>query len=66
VDIYVCTDRGIAQGLAIIASEPREFTVVNIVGAIDLAKLHQLEGKFGIPKIAVPDNGDGGKDDKGK
>jgi Domain of unknown function (DUF4252) len=66
VDIYVCADHGLAQGLAIIASEPREFTIVNIVGAIDLAKLHQLEGKFGIPKISLPDNGDGGKDDKGK
>ena len=66
VDIYVCAEHGVAQGLAIIASEPRQFTIVNIVGAIDLAKLHQLEGKFGIPKIAVPDTGDGGKDDKGK
>jgi Domain of unknown function (DUF4252) len=66
VDIYVCADHGVAQGLAIIASEPREFTIVNIVGAIDLAKLHQLEGKFGIPKISVPDSDDGGKDDKGK
>ena len=66
VDIYVCAVHGVAQGLAIIASEPREFTIVNIVGAIDLAKLHQLEGKFGIPKISVPDSGDGGKDDKAK
>jgi hypothetical protein len=24
---------------------------VNIVGAIDLAKLHQLEGHFGIPRV---------------
>ena len=66
VDIYVCSDRGLAQGLAIISSEPREFTIVNIVGSIDLAKLHRLEGKFGIPKLPVPENGDGHKDDKGK
>lgn len=62
VDIYMCTEHGAAQGLAIISSEPREFTIVNIVGAIDLARLHRLEGKFGIPKLAVPDTGDGGKD----
>jgi len=66
VDIYVCADRGVAQGLVIIASEPRQFTIVNIVGAIDLAKLHQLEGKFGIPKVAVPGDGDGDKDGKGR
>jgi len=64
VDIYVAVDRGVANGLAIIASEPREFTIVNIVGAIDLAKLHRLEGKFGIPKLALPEGSDGGKDGK--
>lgn len=61
VDIYVSLERGVANGLAIIASEPREFTIVNIVGAIDLAKLHRLEGKFGIPKLSVPDSTDRGK-----
>jgi Domain of unknown function (DUF4252) len=51
VDIYICVDQGRACGLAIIASEPRTFTIVNIVGAIDLQKLHSLEGKFGIPQV---------------
>lgn len=68
VQIYVAVDRGVANGLAIIASEPREFTIVNIVGSIDLAKLHRLEGKFGIPKLDLPDGrdgrSDGGKDDR--
>jgi len=53
VDIYICMDQGRASGLAIIASEPRTFTIVNIVGAIDLAKLHALEGKFGIPRMQL-------------
>jgi hypothetical protein len=35
----------------VIASEPREFTIVNIVGSIDLDKISQLEGQFGIPKM---------------
>jgi hypothetical protein len=26
-----------------------------------LAKLHRLEGKFGIPKLSVPDSTDHGK-----
>ena len=40
------------NGLVIIAAEPREFTVVNIVGDIDLDRLSKLEGEFGIPKIS--------------
>lgn len=51
VDVYLSVDRSLANGLAIIASEPRQFTIVNIVGAVDLQKLHQLEGRFGIPKL---------------
>jgi hypothetical protein len=51
VDIYLLSDGQRASGLAIIASEPREFTIVNIVGSIDLDKLHKLEGRFGVPKV---------------
>ena len=39
-------------GLAVIASEPREFTIVNIVGSIDIDKLAKLEGQFGIPRVS--------------
>jgi hypothetical protein len=53
VDVFLCVDRDLANGLAIIASEPREFTIVNIVGSVDLEKLHQLEGRFGIPKFEL-------------
>lgn len=55
VDIYMCVDQTKVKGLAIIASEPREFTVVNLVGSVDLEQLHELEGRFGIPKLQVPD-----------
>ena len=64
VDIYVSVDRGVANGLAIIASEPRQFTIVNIVGSIDLAKLHRLEGKLGVPKLDLPAQGKDGKPEK--
>ena len=53
VDIYILMEQERANGLAIIASEPREFTIVNIVGSIDMRKLHQLEGQFGIPKLEI-------------
>lgn len=53
VDVFVLIDNGKAKGLAIIASEPREFTIVNIVGSIDLEQLHDLEGKFGVPELEI-------------
>jgi hypothetical protein len=36
-------------GMAVLVAESRELTVVNIVGPIDIEKLSQLEGHFGIP-----------------
>jgi hypothetical protein len=53
VDIYIMIDKDQAVGLALIASEPRQFTIVNIIGAIDLDKLHKLEGQFGVPKLDI-------------
>jgi Domain of unknown function (DUF4252) len=52
VDIFVCQVQGGTRGIAIISTEPRQLTIVNIVGAIDLDKLHKLEGRFGIPRVA--------------
>jgi len=40
-------------GLAVLSIEPREFTVVNIVGPIDLDKLSKLEGQFGVPDLGI-------------
>ena len=53
VDVFVLIDGEKAQGLSIIASQPREFTIVNIVGNIDLEDLHELEGQFQIPKLDI-------------
>jgi Domain of unknown function (DUF4252) len=53
VDIYIMLEKNQAIGLAVIASEAREFTIVNIVGSIDLDKLHKLEGQFGVPKLDI-------------
>ena len=54
-DIYISMEGGRANGLVIIASEPRELTIVNIVGSIDLQKLHRLEGRFGVPDLQLQD-----------
>jgi len=53
VDVYVLINQGKARSLAIIASEPREFAIVNIIGSIDLEQLHDLEGKFGVPELEI-------------
>jgi hypothetical protein len=53
VDVFMLVDGGKARGLAIIASEPREFTIVNVVGTIDLEQLHELEGNFGVPDLQI-------------
>jgi hypothetical protein len=41
------------HGLVIIAAEPLEFTVVSIEGSIDIDRLGDLEGQFGIPQISA-------------
>ena len=51
VDVYMEMEGQQSHGLVIIASQPREFTVVSIVGAIDLARLRGLEGHLGVPKL---------------
>lgn len=53
VDVFVCADNDRILGLAVVASEPRSFTIVHIVGNIDIDKLAKLEGQFGIPKVDV-------------
>ena len=37
-------------GLVVISAERRELTIVNLVGPIDIDKLANLEGHFGIPR----------------
>jgi hypothetical protein len=53
VDIYVRRDGKRTDGLIIIAAQPRELAIVNIVGSIDLARLAQLQGQFGIPQVGL-------------
>lgn len=53
VDVHLRWQDGNILGLAIIAADPKQLTVVNIIGPIDLDKLSQLEGQFGIPKLEL-------------
>ena len=63
VEVYMMTATGRIDGIAIIALEPKRLTLVNIVGTIDLEKLSQLEGQFGIPELGIG-GGDANRDGK--
>ena len=58
VEVYMTMTGGQIGGIAVIATEPKQLTVVNIVGTIDLEKLLRLRGKFGIPSIDININKD--------
>ena len=58
VEVFMMTSTGSIDGIAILALEPKRLTLVNIVGNIDLEKLSQLEGQFGIPEIGIGTGGD--------
>jgi hypothetical protein len=53
VEVYIRSEAKGIGGLAIIACEPKELTLVNIVGPIDLDSLSELGGQFGIPEVEV-------------
>jgi hypothetical protein len=44
--VYVALDDHVVKGLAIIACQPREFTIVNIVGTIDIDQVARLRHAF--------------------
>lgn len=52
-EVYVATAGGRVEGFALLVVGPRELTVVNIVGSIDLDKLRQLGDKLNLPRIRV-------------
>lgn len=52
-EVYVATDGDRIEGMAIIAVTPKEVTVVNIVGSIDIDKIKKIEGSLGIPRIHI-------------
>jgi hypothetical protein len=51
VEVYLMMVADQITGLAVVSLNPKEVTVVNIVGPINLEKLSQLEGSFGIPDL---------------
>ena len=53
VEVYIALNGSDVLGLAVLSAEPKELTVVNIVGPVDLEKLAKLEGNLGIPDLGI-------------
>lgn len=53
VDIFVAIENDTPSGFAVIASEPKEFTIINIVGTIDPQHLGRIQGSLGLPSATT-------------
>jgi hypothetical protein len=53
VEVYLQFAGEMVNGLAVLHTDDKELTVVNIVGPVDLDKLAQLEGQMGIPDLGI-------------
>jgi hypothetical protein len=54
-DVYLKMVNGQIQGLFVLDAEPKELSLVLILGPIDMSKVSELGGNFGIPKDAMKD-----------
>jgi hypothetical protein len=52
-EVYLATEAGRVEGFALVVVGPREVTVVNIVGSLDLDKLRKLGDSLNLPRIRV-------------
>jgi hypothetical protein len=53
VEAYLMSDSDKIQGVAIIVANSHEVAIVNVVGPLDLEKIGELEGQFGIPRLGL-------------
>ncbi|MET0647879.1 MAG: DUF4252 domain-containing protein [Pyrinomonadaceae bacterium] len=52
-EVYLATAAGRIEGFALIVVEPRELTVVNLVGSLDLDKLKRLGDNLNLPRVRI-------------
>ncbi|HEX3948394.1 MAG TPA: DUF4252 domain-containing protein [Steroidobacteraceae bacterium] len=52
VDMYVLIENNVTKGFALIASEPREFTIINIVGTLKVEDLQKLESHLHLHGVS--------------
>jgi len=52
-EVFIGSDGGQVTGLVVIAAEPKQLTIVSIVGSLKPEDLRDLGGNFGIPKMEM-------------
>lgn len=63
-EVYAAREGNRVEGLVILAVDPKEVTVINVVGSVDLDKLQRLAAGIRLPRVRVERKR--GADDKGK
>ncbi|HXC71781.1 MAG TPA: DUF4252 domain-containing protein [Pyrinomonadaceae bacterium] len=53
LEVYLLLEGEKVGGMAVLHTDDRELTVVNIVGPVDLDKLAALDGHLGIPDLGI-------------
>ena len=53
VEVYVLFSGDVVNGMAVLHTDDRELTVVNIAGPVDLDKLAKIEGNLGVPELGI-------------
>jgi uncharacterized protein DUF4252 len=53
LEVYLLLNGEKVGGLAVLHTDDRELTVVNIVGPVSLDKLAELDGQLGIPDLGI-------------
>ena len=52
-EVYLASAGGRVQGLTLLVVEPKEVTVINIVGDVDLDKLKKMGADLRLPRIRI-------------
>jgi hypothetical protein len=52
-EVYLKADGNQYGGVVIVSTEPKQLTVVQVIGPVDPAMLSELGGNLGIPKIKL-------------
>jgi hypothetical protein len=53
IEVYLLLNGDQIGGLAVLSTDDKELTIVNIVGPVDLEKLAKLEGQLGVPELGI-------------
>jgi Domain of unknown function (DUF4252) len=64
IEVYLLFNGDVVGGLAVLHTDDKELTVVNIVGPVDVDKLARLEGQLGIPDLGIGKNKTKNDDEK--